>query len=326
MTISRFMKEHKALWSELEALISSFQKQPKSMSAQQIDRLTELYKKVSTHYSYAQTAYPQDEVTIYLNHLVTRTHHLLFKQEYRSTQQLSDFFLGTFIELIRKRHRFILFAIMLFVLGALSGFLAVQANPLNLYFVIPGEMAAQIDPERVGEGHDQISHPIMSTYIMTNNIRVAILAFVGGITFGILTFYVLVYNGVLLGAIFALFLQAGQSYIFWAYILPHGIIELTVIFVAGGAGLLMGYRMWVPGPYSRLQQLTVTAKESLLLLLGTFPLFVIAGLIEGYITPSTTLSLEMKYAFAGGTLIFLILYYLYGLRRAYSASFDLSTK
>jgi uncharacterized membrane protein SpoIIM required for sporulation len=109
-------------------------------------------------------------------------------------------------------------------------------------------------------------------------------------------------------------MQSGKSYVFWAYILPHGIIELAAIFIAGGAGLYMGYRIFVPGPFSRKYRFLESAKESAQLLLGTIPLFVIAGIIEGYITPST-FSLEAKYIVAGATLLLFAVYYTYGSRK-----------
>src|SRR5699024_5409235 len=96
-----------------------------------------------------------------------------------------------------------------------------------------------------------IDSSLMSAEIMTNNIQVAILAFASGITFGLLTVYVLVYNGLIVGGIAAVYWHAGMSYEFWAYIVPHGMIELTAIFIAGGAGLLMGYKLFVPGSFSR---------------------------------------------------------------------------
>jgi uncharacterized membrane protein SpoIIM required for sporulation len=162
---------------------------------------------------------------------------------------------------------------------------------------------------------------------MSNNIKVAVLAFVGGITFGVATVYFMIFNGLLLGALAAVYWQAGKSYEFWAYILPHGVIELTAIFIAGGAGLYMGYRMFVPGQYPWGLQLIRTAKESVQLLMGTIPLFVIAGIIEGFITPSS-LSLTTKYAVAIGTLALLTGYYIYGRLRQqrHKASLDLISK
>jgi uncharacterized membrane protein SpoIIM required for sporulation len=175
-------------------------------------------------------------------------------------------------------------------------------------------MAEQINPTQLGEGHDSVNSPVLSTMIMTNNMKVAMFAFVGGITLGILPIYLLLFNGLLVGALAAVYAQADSSYAFWAYILPHGVIELTAIFIAGGAGLHMGYRLLVPGRYDRKHQFLLAAKESAQLLLATLPLFVVAGVIEGYITPSG-LSLETKYGVALLTLMVLFGWYAWGLRQ-----------
>jgi uncharacterized membrane protein SpoIIM required for sporulation len=168
-------------------------------------------------------------------------------------------------------------------------------------------MANNFDPEQLGANEGHVDAPLMSASIMTNNIQVAFLAFAGGITFGLLTVYVLIYNGIIVGAIAALFWHYDKTYEFWAYIVPHGMIELTAIFIAGGAGLLMGYRLFVPGPYSRAYQLKENAKRSVQLLLGTIPLFIIAGVIEGFITPAA-ISFEAKYFVAALTVVGLLLY------------------
>src|SRR5699024_8082493 len=136
-------------------------------------------------------------------------------------------------------------------------------------------------------------------------------AFAGGITFGILTVYIMIYNGLIVGALAGLFWHSGSSYVFWAYIVPHGVIELLAIFIAGGAGLLMGYKLLVPGQLKRSVQLKHHALRSVQLLLGTIPLLVIAGIIEGFITPAD-LSLETKYLVAFITLFGFIGYLLYG--------------
>lgn len=172
-------------------------------------------------------------------------------------------------------------------------------------------MAQSVDPDRLGSSDGAVDSSLMSATIMTNNIQVAILAFAGGVTFGLLTVYILIYNGILVGALAALFWHHEKTYDFWAYIVPHGIIELLAIFIAGGAGLLMGYKLFVPGAFSRGYQLKHQAKRSVQLLIGTIPLFVIAGIIEGFITPAA-ISLEWKYAVAILTLIGLVLYVFIG--------------
>lgn len=326
MDITSFWHKHKASWAELEQLVERFTRQPRHISATDIDRLTQLYKKTSAHLAYVRSYHPADEITLYLNQLVLRAHNLAYKQRTGSWQQLKHFFGSYLMGLVHKRMSFIGVAALLFIIGGISGFAAVMVDPLNLYYVLPQGMAEQIDPSRLGEGHDSLDNPVISTMIMTNNIKVAMLAFVSGITFGIVPIYLLLFNGLLVGALAAVYYQADSSYAFWAYILPHGVIELTAIFIAGGAGLHMGYRLLVPGRYARRHQFLEAAKESAHLLLATIPLLFIAGIIEGYITPSS-LSLEAKYIVAGGTLLLLIAWYLLGYRPdSHKASLDLMSK
>lgn len=312
MDLTRFIKANKPLWSELEQLLHRFGRKRSELQADDVDRLAELYKAASSHLSTVQGAKGAGETAVYLNHLVSRAHHSLYQENSRSTTQLRDFFGRVFPDMLRRRQAFIGVALLLFLIGALSGFIAVRIDPMNAHVILPGSMASSVDPSQTDKPRGNLHSPIVSTAIMTSNIRVAVLAFIGGVTLGAGTVYLLLSNGLLLGALAAIFLQAGRSYVFWAYILPHGIIELTAIFIAGGAGLYMGYRFFVPGPYPRKQQFLRSAKESVQLLMGTVPLFVIAGIIEGYITPST-MPLAAKYAVAGVTLLLVIAYYAYGI-------------
>ncbi|MBA2942000.1 stage II sporulation protein M [Paenibacillus sp. CGMCC 1.16610] len=314
MDISRFIREHKSQWTELEQLLLQLGKRKRSLQASQVNRFTELYKTASAHLATLQTHSPADETTVYLNHLVSQAHNTMYKDSLTSSAQMKEFFLHYFPSLIQARSLFVGFAFVLFLLGGLLGFLSVWHDPLNLALIMPGGMADNIDPSKTAEPRGDLHSPLISTAIMTNNIRVAVLAFISGITLGIGTVYLMISNGLLVGALAAIYMQSGKSYVFWAYILPHGIIELTAIFIAGGAGLYMGYRFFVPGPYPRKLRFLESAKESAQLLIGTIPLFIIAGLIEGYITPST-LPLEMKYIIAGVTLLLLTLYFVYGIRK-----------
>ncbi|MBP1966895.1 stage II sporulation protein M [Paenibacillus aceris] len=314
MDISRFIREHKSQWTELEQLLIQLSKRKRGLHASHINRFTELYKTVSAHLATMQTHSPADETTVYLNHLVSQAHNAMYRESHSSSTQMKEFFLHYFPSLIRARSLFVALAFLLFVLGGLLGFLSVWKDPLNLSLIMPGAMADSIDPSKTADPRGDLHSPLVSTAIMTNNIRVAVLAFISGVTLGIGTVYLMISNGLLVGALAAVFMQSGKGYVFWAYILPHGIIELTAIFIAGGAGLYMGYRFFVPGPYPRKLRFLESAKESAQLLIGTIPLFIIAGIIEGYITPST-LSLEMKYIIAGITLLLLALYYIYGIRK-----------
>ncbi|PAV28450.1 hypothetical protein CIL05_16045 [Virgibacillus profundi] len=311
MNIRQFVKRHREDWKRLEEYTSHLQKKGRRVTGSDISKFHRLYQKTAQHLSYSQTYYPDEEVTGYLNGLVSKSHNLLYKDQVSSPQQVRYFFSTKFIGLLLEQWKFIVIAMLLFLFGGLVAFLSVVDDPLHFYSIMPSDMAAGINPDQLGEGHDAIDSSLMSAEIMTNNIQVAILAFASGITFGLLTVFVLAYNGLIVGALAAVYWHAGMSYEFWAYIVPHGMIELTAIFIAGGAGLLMGYKLFVPGRYSRGYQLKENAKRSIQLFLGTIPLFIIAGIIEGFITPSS-LSLEMKYVVAFVTVIGLLLYIICG--------------
>ncbi|WP_226670247.1 stage II sporulation protein M [Metabacillus litoralis] len=307
MNIKQFIRQHRDDWKQLEQLITSLSKKRRSITGDDIEQFNRLYQKAAQNLSYSQTYFPKEDVTPYLNGLVSKAHNLLYKDQTSSMKQFRYFFSTKFIGLFLEQWKFIVIAMLLFALGALGSYFSVLNDTLNVYSVLPSEIAQGVDPESLGEHEGEVDSPFMSATIMTNNIQVAVLAFAGGITFGILTVYLLIYNGIIIGALAALFWQHDKAYDFWAYIVPHGMIELTAIFIAGGAGLLMGYKLFVPGPYTRAYQLKQQAKRSVQLLLGTIPLFVIAGIIEGYITPAP-ISLEAKYIVALSTVFGLIFY------------------
>ncbi|SHN31162.1 stage II sporulation protein M [Gracilibacillus kekensis] len=308
MQINQFIKQNRSDWEQLEILTTNLQKKK---TYQVIEEFQHTYQKVARQLSYSQTYFPDEDVTHYLNEIVAKAHNVLYQSQQSSWKQAYHFFSSKFVGLLLEQWKAIIIAMLLFFIGGLASFITVIDNPAHLHGILPEEMVQSVEPESLGENPQAVDAPVMSVEIMTNNIRVAILAFAGGITFGILTVYVLIYNGILIGALAGLFWNYSNSYSFWAYIVPHGIIELLAIFIAGGAGLLMGYKIFVPGKYSRGYQLKVQTVRSVQLLLGTIPLFVIAGIIEGYITPAD-ISLEMKYLVAIITAVGLLAYMIAG--------------
>ncbi|CAG9623576.1 stage II sporulation protein M [Sutcliffiella rhizosphaerae] len=318
MNVKQFIKQHREQWKELESILKDLHKK-RNITNEKLDTFHQLYQKAAQNLSYSQTHFPSEEVTPYLNELVAKSHNLLYKDQISSWKQAGHFFGYRFVGLLAEQWKFVVIAMLLFTIGGLGSFFAVIEDPLYIYSILSVDMAQNFDPEKIGMNDGLVDAPLMSASITTNNIQVAILAFAGGITFGILTVYILIYNGIIVGAIAALFWHHNKTYEFWAYIVPHGMIELTAIFIAGGAGLLMGYKLFVPGEYSRGYQLKVNAKRSVLLLLGTIPLFIIAGAIEGFITPAK-ISLEAKYLVALLTVVGLVLYVAIGKLRLQKAT------
>lgn len=314
MKVKTFVTTHRDEWKELEAHMTFIRKHKKQMKPEDIDRFSNLYQKAAQHLSYSQTYYPQEDVTAYLNELVSSAHNIFYKDQLSSIGQLRYFFGQRFVRLLLEQWQAIVVAMVLFLIGGVAAFWVVVHHPQQLSTVLSAKMAKAVQPGQSGGSSADINASLMSASIMTNNIKVAFLAFAGGITFGILTTYLLIYNGIMMGALAGLFWHYGQSYQFWALIVPHGMVELTAIFIAGGAGLLMGYKLFVPGAYSRVYQFKTQTKRSVQLVIGTLPLFVIAGTIEGFITPAD-MPLYVKYIVALLTVLGLISYVIIGRAR-----------
>lgn len=269
-----------------------------------MNQLGLLYRQVSAHFAYAQTYFHAHEITDYLKTLVIRSHNIIYgakkKNHWRS---ISQFYLHDFPQLFYHRFQFFFVASALLVIGfILAYFLTLVNDDYSQIFL--GNLAP-LHPDEISK--QQWNHAIASSTIMVNNIYVAFFCFAWGALFGLGTVYTLFINGAMLGSLAALYQQIGGSYIFWAYIWPHGVIELTAIFIAGAAGLSLAYRFFVPGELSRYQSFKKEGMVTIKLIFGVIPLFIIAAIIEGYITPAPWPHWT-KYLFSALTLFALFLY------------------
>ncbi len=305
--LGTFIASNRPLWSELEDLLKDFNKT--KASKEELDNLGSIYRRVSAHLAYAQTYFPQHDVTHYLNGLVARAHNIIYGTSGKSDGlAIVRFFTRDFPNRFYERLRFFLIALLLFLTAGCFAFGSVMINPDYAYAFLPVEILESVDPHSVGQ--NQWDPHVASSYIMVNNIKVAFMCFAFGAVFGVGTVYVLIVNGFLLGALAAIFHRAGESYVFWAFIWPHGVIELTAIFIAGAAGLSLAYAFFVPGERTRMESYKQEGKVTVQLILGVVPLLVIAGIIEGYLTPAPWPHWS-KYLIALGTLLFLMIYFGY---------------
>jgi uncharacterized membrane protein SpoIIM required for sporulation len=191
-------------------------------------------------------------------------------------------------------------AALLFFGPAVIAFVGVQRSEELQRTLVPPGLAELI---RRGEMWTDIREglrPIASTFIMTNNIQVAFLAFAGGVLLGLGSAYVLAMNGLLLGAVAGMCQQYGLSLPLWSFVAPHGAIELSVIVISGGAGLTLGWALLNPGLRGRAEALSQAASQATRILVGCVPLLVIAGAIEGFVSPSALIP-ELKLAIGAVT-------------------------
>ncbi len=175
-------------------------------------------------------------------------------------------------------------------MSALIGFLLAFGRPETLAAISPevADIIEELAARHKGAGNwlPEDFRPIASSLIMINNIQVSFFAFSTGILLGLGTIFVLVYNGFLLGAIAAGVTPTSAGLHFWAFVAPHGVIELPAIIISGAAGMLLGLALVDPGEHSRLDAIRLAGRQAAVMMLGVIAFLAAAGLVEGLFSPS----------------------------------------
>jgi uncharacterized membrane protein SpoIIM required for sporulation len=298
-------------WDEYARLLEGAQKDGlRKLDEGTVSRFAALYRGVAADLARARTYGGSPELLYTLERSVGAGHNLLYRAPSRA------WVAGGFPALVRRLWRPIALAAVLFYLPGILAFAYIRMEPARAREMVPAEMMARAEEaarkEARGEGYVEVTElmmPAFASTIISNNVQVSFLAFAGGILAGIGTLWVLVFNGVSLGSVAAVFANHGQSLHLWTFVLPHGIIELTAICIAGGAGLWLGSAFLVPGRMTRREALVVRGREAVALIGGTALLLLVAGTIEGFISPSS-LPREVKLAFAAVVALGLAVYLL----------------
>lgn len=295
MNQDQFVARRQAQWQELAQILAQVQKQgARKLPLELVERLGRLYRQTASDLAYARTYFPGSSTSHYLNQLVSRAHHLIYAEKPQRIKAILQFYWNEVPKTIQACGRPVLLSVVLMLLGGLVGFLAILYDP-NLADALVPDNIRRFVPSEGGAEWAVAERPLIGTQIMLNNIRVGIFAFGLGITLGIGTALVLFQNGLLVGALSAHFFQAGLSYDFWSLILPHGALELMAIFLCGAAGLVLGWAVVAPGDLTRREAMAQSARTAVKLVLGSLPFFVIAAVIEGFVTPMTSLPASGKY-------------------------------
>lgn len=307
MNEQQFIKNNSTTWKELEKFSSRINKKGvKVLTSQEVKAFLHFFRVTSHHLAYARTHYPQSNVINYLNELITKCHSHVYAVKKVSPRALGKYLGYEFPALLKKYKWYLIGAVGVFTIGLIVGLLLVFYNENNSKLFLPPNILESMKQGKSGGG--DWNDPLMSSQIMVNNITVALKAFVLGITLGIGTIYVLFFNGALLGALTAIVYMYGKPINYWSLILPHGVIELTAIFISGAAGLLVAKNILLPGEYSRWHGLINGAKSAVSLLFGVIVMLIVAGIIEGFFTPMK-IPATSKLFFAAITAIVLIVYF-----------------
>ncbi|MHC4517885.1 MAG: stage II sporulation protein M [Planctomycetota bacterium] len=293
MTPARFLQTRKDTWDRLEALVSKTAKgNTNRLTEAELHELTRLYPVVAVDVARARMYKIDPLIQQRVNQLAIAAHGLLYRRKSaRLLPAVWRFFRRDYPRLFRRLWPYTVLATAIFVVSMLGAYVATRLVPSNAYIFVPQgldlpDSEANVTSEDISERFRQIPKPPLAAGIITNNVSVALHAFALGISAGIGTCYVVLVNAMMLGAFAAHFANHGLSYPLWSFLAPHGILEIFAILVAAAAGLRLGLSLAIPGGLTRPASLRLGARDAALLVLGTIPMFIIAGLIEGFITPS----------------------------------------
>ncbi|MGH9173193.1 MAG: stage II sporulation protein M [Vicinamibacterales bacterium] len=275
-------------WQQLEALISSARSRRGSrLSAAELEDLGRLYRQATSDLAIARRDFPRDRVTRYLESLVSRAHPAVYRPEGSQLKAVGHFITAGYPRAFRASGRYIAAAFALFAVPFLFAFTLALADPTAARVVLPNSpFVEQVERGETWLEAGRSERAPMASFIATNNIQVSFFAFAGGALFGLGTAFVMVNNGLSIGAVAGLASNYALGDDLSAFVSPHGGIELTVIFIAGGAGLLIGDAMLRPGLLTRRQSLVRAGQRAIYLVFGCVPLLLIAGAFEGFVSPS----------------------------------------
>jgi uncharacterized membrane protein SpoIIM required for sporulation len=276
-----FIKQNKEKWLDFEkAIFGKTLKNP--------DELASLYIHLVNDLSYAQTYYPKSKTILYLNNLAAKAFQKIYKTKREDTNRFVHFWKIEVPMIVYQNRRYVFYAFALFLsfiaIGALSA-----AYDDTFVRLILGDNYVNMTLENIEAGDPVAVYKSGSNWgsafgITLNNLYVGMLSFIYGVFGGIGTGYVLLNNGIMLGAFQFFFYREG---VFWESVRGiwiHGSMEIFAIVIEGAAGLILGASILFPKTYSRLTSFKIGMKDGVKILISTFPFTVLAGILEGYVT------------------------------------------
>ena len=286
MDLDRYLAANEPTWQRLDLLLRRSGRGVRRLSDDEVDELVALYQRVSADLGWARNHYQDPATTARLNDLVARANAVVYRRTSSPAQAVRQFFTVSFPAAVWHLRRFV-------GVAALVTFL--PAAVVAVWFASSEEALQVAAPDAVRQAYIEedfeayySSEPAsqFATRVLVNNIQVSFLAFASGIAFCVGTVGILAFNGANLGVALGLFAAVGEQGRFWGLILPHGLLELSAVVVAGAAGLNLGWALVAPGDRGRGAALTEEARRSVAVVGGLMVCFVVAGLIEGFVTPS----------------------------------------
>lgn len=306
MREAAFVKQNKDKWLTFENIL----KKNTEMSPQE---LSDLYIEITDHLSYAKTFYAGSNTERYLNQLAVEAHQKIYKTKKESKNRIITFWRDEFPLTFYPYRRILLISFLFFALFTAIGAYS-SATDQDFVRSILGDAYVNMtdsniennDPMAVYKQQGELD---MFLGITINNIRVALMAFALGLMLSVGSIYMLLNNAIMLGSFQYYFYSRG---VFWESVRTiwiHGTIEISVIIIAGCAGMVMGNSILFPKTYTRLQSFQRGVSNGVKIVISTIPFFIIAGFLEGFVTRHTEMPLWLSILIIMGSLCLIVFYY-----------------
>jgi len=315
LAAERFVTRKRDAWEAFRILAARAEQIGlKQLGATEIPEFAARYREVAADLARARTYGVDPRVLEYLERVVSAGHNAVYGRHIGHRVQVSRLLLRELPAAVVAARAYVVTALLVFAVPAMTGYVLIRERPAIAEQVLPDEMLARAragaEHRAQGIGYAQAPSmylPFVASRIITNNVQVAFLGFAFGITAGTGTLLLLVFNGLFFGAVLGLFANYGLAGWLLTFVAGHGVLELTAIFIAGGAGLLVARALVAPGDLTRRDALVLAGRQAARLVGASVLLLALAGTIEGLLSASDAPA-AFKFATSGATVVLLILY------------------
>jgi uncharacterized membrane protein SpoIIM required for sporulation len=308
MISTYWLEKRQSHWKRLEQLLDQVQQAGlRSLTRSELQELGLLYRQAAADLSALREDPTGKSYARSLNLLLSRAHNTIYAGEKSSARGIIHFYRHTYPQIFRNNLQLINVAFLIFIVGGLAGMLLALTRPDYMRLFLSPQMMETIERHKMWTDSVVSFSPAASSRIMTNNISVSFGAFAMGITAGVGTVISMFFNGLLIGVIGVACWLNDMSLSLWSFVAPHGVLELPAIFIAGGAGFRLAQGILFPGMLSRKDSLAKAGSEAVRLVMGVVPILIIAGSIEGFISPSS-LPWQWKFTLAGAVAVIFFSY------------------
>lgn len=307
MRETKFIEQNQEKWSDFEEMLQEDRRDP--------ERLNDLFIQITDDLSYARTFYPNRSVRMYLNSLAQKVFHNVYRGKRFPLSRLRSFWTEEVPALMWESRMALLLSFSVFVLACAIGVVSSMINP-DFAREVLGDNYVEMTLQNIRDGDPMAvykdSAPLgMSVGIAANNLFVALRTAIFGVLASVGTLFMLLYNGIMLGAFQYFFIERG---LFWESFLTiwiHGTLEIGAIIIAGAAGMVAGSGLLFPGTYTRGQAFQLSMRRGLKIFISLLPIFVLAAFFEGFLTRYTQTPPLVRGLFIGCSLFFMVWYFVW---------------